>query len=119
MYTKAIYISGLPTLAELVASCEGFDWDEGNIGKNWTKHRVTDWECEEVFFNQPISLSSDTGHSQGEFRYYALGQTDRGRLLSASFTIRRRLIRPISARDMNSRERRIYENTKDDTNIQG
>jgi hypothetical protein len=41
-----------------VADCIGFDWDDGNIGKNWTKHRVTDWECEEVFFNQPLAVGS-------------------------------------------------------------
>jgi len=107
------------TLAELLANCESFDWDDGNIGKNWTKHHVADWKCEEVFFNQPLALDSDAGHSQNEVRYYALGQTDRGRLLSVSFTIRRRLIRPISTRDMNARERRIYENAKEDTNVQG
>lgn len=107
------------TLEGLLASCEGFDWDEGNIGKNWIKHGVTDWECEEVFFNQPLALSSDRGHSQREDRYYALGQTDRGRPLSVSFTVRRRLIRPISARDMNAHERRIYEDAKEDTNVQG
>jgi len=109
----------MPTLEELLAACEGFDWDDGNIGKNWPAHRVTDWECEEVFFNQPLALSTDTRHSQRESRHYALGQTDRGRLLSVSFTIRQRLIRPISVRDMNARERRIYENTKENTDIQG
>ena len=25
----------------------GFDWDEGNIEKNWSKHRVSYKECEE------------------------------------------------------------------------
>ena len=112
-------MSCVVSLRERLAECEGFDWDEGNIGKNWTKHRVTDWECEEVFFNQPLALASDLGHSQRENRYYALGQTDRGRRLSVSFTVRDRLIRPISARDMNVREQRIYENAKEDTNVQG
>ena len=32
----------------------GFEWDEGNRGKNWDKHRVFDSECEQVFFNQPL-----------------------------------------------------------------
>ena len=107
------------SIADLLAECGGFDWDEGNIGKNWAKHRVTDWECEEVFFNQPLALASDVEHSRTEARYYALGQTDRERLLSVSFTIRRRLIRPISVRDINARERRAYESTKEDTNVQG
>jgi uncharacterized protein len=103
---------------ELLAQCEGFDWDDGNIGKNWAKHRA-DWECEEVFFNRPLALSSDSAHSGSEPRYYALGETDRGRWLSVSFTIRRGLIRAISVRDMNARERRIYENAKEDTDVQG
>jgi uncharacterized DUF497 family protein len=118
-YTETIYVRDMPLIQELLVECEGFDWDEGNIGKNWAKHRVTDWECEEIFFNQPMALASDLEHSQSEKRYHALGQTDRGRLLSVSFTIRQRLIRPISARDMNARERRDYENTQEDSNVQG
>ena len=106
-------------VTDLLAECEGFDWDEGNIGKNWEKHRVTDWECEEVFFNRPLALASDPEHSQSEPRYYALGQTDRGRLLSVSFTVRNKLIRPISVRDVNTRERKAYETTQEDPNVQG
>jgi uncharacterized protein len=105
-------------LEDLLAECEGFDWDEGNIGKNWTKHRVTDWECEEVFFNRPLVLGWDVNHSHSEPRYYALGSTDPGRPLFASFTIRRKLIRPISVRDMNPRERKIYENSQEDSAVQ-
>jgi uncharacterized DUF497 family protein len=104
---------------DLLVECEGFDWDDGNIGKNWTKHRVTDWECEEVFFNRPLLLSPDVAHSETEPRHYALGQTDRARLLFVSFAIRRKLIRPISARDMSVRERKTYENAKKDTDLQG
>ncbi|HEX6086316.1 MAG TPA: hypothetical protein VF266_17435 [Thermoanaerobaculia bacterium] len=36
-----------------------------------------------------------------------------------AFTIRGRLVRPISARDMNARERRAYEALEEDTEIQG
>jgi uncharacterized DUF497 family protein len=104
---------------DLLSECEGFDWDDGNIGKNWASHRVTDWECEEIFFNRPLIVSSDVKHSRGEDRYFALGETDRGRTLFASFTIRNRLIRPISVRDMNGRERRIYETAKKATDLQG
>ena len=106
-------------VADLLAECTGFDWDDGNIGKNWSKHRVTDWECEEIFFNRPLSLGSDVAHSQTEPRYYALGQTDRGRTLYVSFTVRSRLIRPISVRDVNTRERKEYESSQEDTDVQG
>jgi uncharacterized DUF497 family protein len=98
---------------------EGFDWDDGNIGKNWLKHGVTDPETEEIFFNSPIAFRPDAAHSDDEPRYYALGQTNRGRWLYVAFTIRGRLVRPISARDMNARERRWYEVTQDDSDVQG
>ncbi|MBA3071645.1 MAG: BrnT family toxin, partial [Nitrospirae bacterium] len=51
----------------------------------------------------------DAQHSQKEPRYFALGCTDAGRHLFIVFTIRENLIRVISARDMNRKERRLYE----------
>ena len=71
---------------------------------------MSDSECEELFLNQPLVVRQDQSHSRGEVRYYyALGQTDRGRRLFVAFTIRRNLIRVISARDANRNELRIYE----------
>ena len=88
--------------------CTGFDWDAGNSDKTWRKHRVSDDECEEMFFNQPVVVRAEHSHSGGEARYYALGQTDRGRRLFVAFTLRRKLNRVISARDMNRNEREVY-----------
>ena len=88
--------------------CTGFEWDEGNQGKNWEKHEVTDAECEEIFFNDPLIAGADPAHSKGERRYYALGRTDTGRALFVAFAIRKRLIRVISARDMTRAELRKY-----------
>jgi hypothetical protein len=92
-----------------LTECVGFDWDAGNSGKNWTKHRISDSECEEAFFNSPFVVRRDLEHSRGEFRFCALGQTDRSRELFVAFTIRGKLIRVISARDMTRKERRIYQ----------
>lgn len=89
--------------------CDGFEWDEGNSEKNWFLHQVTRNECEEVFFNIPLIVAGDKKHSEQETRYYCLGQTDRGRFLFVAFTVRRNLIRVISARDMNAREEQKYE----------
>jgi len=97
---------------------EGFDWDEGNAEKNWIKHNVTPSESEQVFFNRPIFVSDDTKHSKEEKRYYALGQTDEGRLLFLAFAIRKRLIRVISARNMSRKERRIYSRHHEKENSQ-
>ena len=92
-----------------LASCIGFDWDDGNIQKNWERHRVTPEEAEDLFFNEPLVVGSDVGHSQRERRYYALGRTSAGRRLFAAFTVRRKLIRVISVRDMNIREQEAYK----------
>ena len=91
-----------------IAKCKGFQWDEGNLDKNWYHHQVTNGECEEVFFNTPLVIAPDIRHSQKEQRYYALGRTDADRWLFVVFTIRGDLIRVISARDMNMREMRKY-----------
>lgn len=87
----------------------GFDWDENNREKNWEKHQVLAGECEEVFFNLPLLLESDSLHSQKEPRYYVLGHTIAGRRLFIAFTIREDKIRVISARDMSKKERSIYD----------
>ena len=95
-------------LTHLINECKGFDWDEGNILKNWEKHGVSASECEQIFFNFPLIAYHDEKHSIRETRFYALGHTDARRYLFIVFTIRKDLIRVISARDMNRKERRIY-----------
>jgi len=62
-----------------------------------------------VFFNRPVITEHDEKHSQEEERFFALGQTDSGRLLFIAFTVRDRLIRVISARDVSRKERKVYE----------
>ena len=88
---------------------EGFDWDKGNIEKNLHKHGVQNSECEQIFFNEPLVILTDDEHSFAEERYAAFGRTDNGRMLAVIFTKRQNLIRIISARDMNKKERIFYE----------
>lgn len=103
---------------EILSRVEGFEWDKGNINKNWEKHRVSNIECEEAFFNEPIVVGIDEKHSAEEGRLYLLGKTDNGRLLFVVFTTRKDKIRVISARDMNKKERRVYyEQIEKDTEI--
>jgi uncharacterized DUF497 family protein len=64
-----------------------------------------------AFLNHPLVVASDEKHSAGEERFYALGQTESGRLMFVVFTVRGRLIRVISARDMNRKERRVYRSS--------
>ena len=93
----------------IITNYPGFEWDKGNLLKNWEKHGVSAPEREQIFFNRPLLTGSDEKHSQREARFYALGQTDTGRLLFIVFTVRNNLVRVISARDMNRKERKVYE----------
>jgi uncharacterized DUF497 family protein len=88
---------------------DGFDWDEGNLLKNWERHQVSASECEQVFFNRPLVAGLDEKHSKTEARYHALGVTDAGRALFVVFTIRDNKIRVISVREMNRRERKVFD----------
>ena len=97
---------------------KSFDWDEGNINKNWDEHRVHHLECEEVFFNEPITTKVEKRGLPQEERISALGVTNEGRFLFVVFIIRRGRIRVIYARDMNKKERKIYhEKIKKGTKI--
>lgn len=95
-----------------LSQCRGFQWDEGNIEKNWVQHRVSQGEAEQVFFNRPLVVVEGEQRTEFTRRYYALGQTDARRLLFIVCTIRDDLIRVISARPMSRRERRVYEHAK-------
>jgi uncharacterized protein len=96
-------------MASTLEDCEGFDWDDGNSNKNWYLPGVNDQECEEMFSNVPVIVALDQGHSASEARHTALGRTNSGRRLFIAFTVRSKLFRVISAREMNRREGRRYE----------
>ncbi len=91
-----------------IYNVDGFEWDDGNIDKNWIKHQVSNFECEEVFLNIPLLLTDDKKYSLYEKRYYVLGHTNANRWLFIAFMIRTNKIRVISARDMNQKEERKY-----------
>ena len=100
-------------MEDAFGSFAGFQWDRGNSNKNLLKHNVQNWECEQVFFNKPLLVLEDPGHSVAEKRWAGFGMTDSGRLLVVIFTKRGSLVRVISARDMNNKERNFYEESEE------
>ncbi len=100
------YIHGM----DILERAEGFEWDDGNRRKSADKHDVTPDEAQQVFSNEPLLLMDDRMHSGHEPRFHAYGQTNAGRLLQISFTLRDggRTIRVISSRPMSRRERERY-----------
>lgn len=92
---------------------EGFDWDQGNRFKSETKHGVSADEIE-LFFQQELWVLPDPQHSNAESRFLAIGVSPaHQKPIIVVFTIRKKsnqsLIRPISARRMNEREEKKFE----------
>jgi uncharacterized DUF497 family protein len=74
------------------------------------KHGVAPEEVEEVLHRRPLCRKVQKGHIPGEDLYAALGQTEAGRFLIVYFILKPNgaaLI--LSARDMDRKERRLYE----------
>ena len=102
------YTCSVALIPEFFPAIEGFEWDEGNASKSWSRHEINQTEAEQVFLNRPVVIIGDAAHSRTEARYFSFGRTDAGRLLTVVFTVRERRIRVISARPMSRKERREY-----------
>ena len=94
----------------------GFEWDKGNIDKNYIKHGITPNEAEEVFLDEDVAIERDIKHQEVEKRYIAIGKISSDKILFVIFISRKSRIRIISARLANKKERRVYEeNLKKDS----
>ncbi|MFQ5594553.1 MAG: BrnT family toxin [Anaerolineae bacterium] len=84
-------------------------WLPDVIEKLEAKHDVTAAEVEEVFRLGAVFRRGPRGKRPGEDLYKAYGQTEAGRYLFIVFIYKRdRRALILSARDMTSKERRLY-----------
>jgi len=84
-------------------------WKEIFIKKNENKHHVTMTEVEEILYGKKKVFRMAKGDVTGENVYLALGNTRAGRYLSVFFILKKNNeVLPISARDMDNKERRKY-----------
>lgn len=84
-------------------------WNGQFVEKLEVKHGVLTWEVEEVLFGDCRIRRVGRGNVDGEDLYLALGQTLDGRYLSIFFILKKNgNALPISARDMDQKERRLY-----------
>ena len=88
-----------------------FEWDAGNQTKNFTKHGVTIRQAEAVILHPDHITFDDPAHSDHEKRYVAIGLSIDFEILTVIFTIRKNIIRIISARPSSKKERSLYEKT--------
>lgn len=86
-----------------------FEWDPKKSASNERKHEVTFQEASTVFGDHLAMTFEDPDHSKDEQRYITFGMSKNDRLLVVSHTDRGEKIRIISARLMDRKERKIYE----------
>ena len=87
-----------------------FEWDLGNMLKNELKHNISAYEAESVFKDPKMVVFFDPKHSKQEYRYICIGKSCLNQILYASFTFRGvDLLRVISIRAANKKERSVYE----------
>lgn len=89
---------------------DDFIWLPDILNKLMFKHQILQDEVEEVFFNDPQFRFVELGYREDEDVYAALGQTDSGRYVIVFFIYKpNRMALILSARDMDSKERKRYE----------
>ena len=91
------------------ATLIGFQWDGANASKSHDRRSIGCPEAELVFLAPDLRILEDPQHfPPTEPRWHAFGTAASARPLSLTFTVRFPLIRIISARPINARERKSY-----------
>lgn len=83
----------------------GFDWDAANVD-HILRHAVTPAEVEEVAGRRNAIIPANSVN--GENRWKLFGKAASGRYLVVVFTVRRRMLRTVTAYEMNTADRRIH-----------
>lgn len=91
-----------------------FDWDSRKAKANQRKHRVSFEEACTVFADESVLTRYDEVHSSGEERWVSIRLAQTGRVLVVNHTwpvpdeTGDEMLRIISARRANHRERAVY-----------
>lgn len=87
-----------------------FEWDAKKARENIKKHKVSFAEACESFEDPNGFVLEDTVHSQSEDRFYWIGKSSSGKILTTRFTMRKRNIRIIGSAEW--REFKVIYNEK-------
>lgn len=83
-------------------------WDPAKAAANRSKHGVCFADAELVLYD-PLALTMEDPHAEGENRFVSLGRDATGRITVVVYTYRDDHVRLISARRATRQEQRIYE----------
>ncbi len=87
-----------------------FQWDDNKNHINIQKHGIDFLQASTVFKDRNALVMEDARHDYGEDRYQIIGATDPLGIVFVVFTERDGdIIRIISARKANKREKRLYQ----------
>ena len=89
-----------------------FEWDASKEAANIRKHRVTFAEAVETFFDPKGFQMLDPKHSHDEPRFYWIGKSTNGRVLTTWFTRRGLTVRIIGCAEWRQFRRLYYETTQ-------
>lgn len=88
-----------------------FEWDASKEIENIKKHGIHFTLATETFFDPKGFQMVDAKHSEQEKRYYWVGKTGSGKILTTWFTRRGSMIRIIGCAEWR-KMRKLYETTK-------
>jgi uncharacterized protein len=87
-----------------------FEWDEPKAEQNIAKHGLPFEYAARVFLDPHRLDAEDTRRPYGEERRLTLGSVE-GQVFAVAYTLRGEIVRLISARKANRRERMKYHET--------
>ena len=74
-----------------------FEWDFRKELENVEKHRIFFREAIEIFADPKVIHLEDERHSSEEQRFYAVGKTSKGRIVTVRYVLRGETIRIFGA----------------------
>jgi uncharacterized DUF497 family protein len=84
-----------------------FEWDENKNAENFKKHGVSFEEAEKAFEDENAVELFDELNSDTEIRFQIIALSSK-RLLFVAFTVRKEIVRIISARIADAKQVKIY-----------
>lgn len=90
-----------------------FEWDYSKEVINLEKHKVSFVEAVETFQDPNGFVLEDMEHSTEEERFYWVGKSESGRILTTRFTRRNQRIRIFGSAEWRKFKKIYHERTKD------
>ena len=89
-----------------------FEWDSSKAEENLRKHKVSFYEAAETFSDPNGFTLKDSKHSKTEERFYWIGKSSSGRVLTTRYTKRDGNTRIIGSSEWREFRELYYEKTK-------